>query len=320
MTPDDQDLNDELLFFEDAPSAEDKALQSHWKVLIVDDEKEIHNVTELALRKFTYQDKSIAFIHAYSGAEGRKCVAENSDTALVLLDVVMEEEDAGLQLAKYIREELQNRSIQIILRTGQPGQAPEEKVIVDYDINDYKAKTELTKQRLFTTVVASLRAYKHIASIEQSRIGLRQIVESSFSLFKVQSLENFINGVLTQMVSLLNLGENSLYCQATGFVTQVAGGDFSILAGTGIYQNKIQQNVFDVVPARVQESLKRAVSSRTNLYTDDYMVIFIRANDACENLIYLEGGSKLRDNEKELIDLFCRNVQLAFENAHLING
>jgi serine phosphatase RsbU (regulator of sigma subunit) len=167
---------DEALFFAD----EDEALvfageavsspistPAGWPVMIVDDEPEIHNITMLSLAEFTFQDKPLTFLNAYSGHEAKQLIGTHPDVALILLDVVMETDDAGLKLVKYIREELDNGRVRIILRTGQPGQAPEGRVIVDYDINDYKAKTELTTQKLFTTVVTALRAFHHLTTIEQ---------------------------------------------------------------------------------------------------------------------------------------------------------
>jgi CheY-like chemotaxis protein len=149
-----------------------------WKVMIVDDEQEIHDVTQLALMDFTFHGKPLTFISAHSGEEAKSLLKAHPDTALVFLDVVMEENDSGLQVAKYIRETLQNALIRIILRTGQPGEAPEKDVIVNYDINDYKLKVELTQRKLFVTVVAGLRGYYDLMTIEINKISLKQTLEA----------------------------------------------------------------------------------------------------------------------------------------------
>jgi diguanylate cyclase (GGDEF)-like protein len=144
-----------------------------WKILIIDDESSVHRATELALRNFTFEGKPLTFVSAYSGEEGKHLITnQHSDTAIVLLDVVMETHDAGLKVAQYIREELKNRWVRIILRTGQPGEAPEESVILDYDINDYKLKVELTRQRLITMAIAALRSYRDILTIEHQKLEL----------------------------------------------------------------------------------------------------------------------------------------------------
>lgn len=157
---------EESLAFADEETTPMVSAAAGWPVMIVDDEPEIHNITMLSLAEFTFQGKPLQFINAYSGQEARRLILAHPDTALILLDVVMETDDAGLKVVKYIREDLDNHLVRVVLRTGQPGQAPEERVIVDYDINDYKAKTELTTQKLFTTVVTALRAFHHLTTIE----------------------------------------------------------------------------------------------------------------------------------------------------------
>lgn len=140
-----------------------------WKVLIVDDEKEVHAVTRLALMELTFEGRGLDFLSAYSRQEAEQLVMEHKDLALVLLDVVMDTDDAGLKVAKFIREQAQNQHARIILRTGQPGQAPERYVVINYDINDYKAKTELTSQKLFTCVMSALRSYRDIIRVDAAR-------------------------------------------------------------------------------------------------------------------------------------------------------
>ncbi|MEG4290158.1 adenylate/guanylate cyclase domain-containing protein [Microcoleus sp. C2C3] len=170
--------DDELIFAEE-DEVEEKPIEASWKILIVDDEIEIHNITKLALKEFTFENKLIKFISAYSGKEAKEMIQAHPDIALILLDVVMETEEAGLEVVKYIRDILDNQIVRIILRTGQPGQVPEDVVIVSYDINDYKTKTELTNKKLFTTVVTALRAFRSLTQIEASKSELEKIAAAS---------------------------------------------------------------------------------------------------------------------------------------------
>ena len=149
-----------------------------WKVLIVDDDLEIHSVTKLILGTMKFDEKPLHFISAYTSDEAMEIMSEQNDIAVLLLDVVMETEDAGLQLVRKVRNELSNHSVRIVLRTGQPGHAPERKVILNYDINDYKSKTELTSQKLLTTVVAAWRTYKEIVEREQMEHALASAREN----------------------------------------------------------------------------------------------------------------------------------------------
>jgi len=149
---------------------------SVWKILIVDDEHDIHAAIKLALGGFVFENRKISFLDAYSGEEAKQILHENSDIALILLDVVMETSHAGLDFVGYIRNELKNHFIRVVLWTGQPGQAPKKDVILQYEINDYKTKTDLTDDTIFTTVLASIRSYNAIMIIESFRQDLEQKV------------------------------------------------------------------------------------------------------------------------------------------------
>jgi diguanylate cyclase len=174
------ELEDEILLIEDQEEASPEPAitptqDATWKVIIVDDEPAVHQATQLALKNFTFEGKSLSFLSAYSAEEGMHLIrTHHPDTAFILLDVVMETHDAGLKVIQYIREELHNQQVRIILRTGHPGEAPEESLILNYDINDYKLKVELTRQRLLTTVITALRSYRDIVTIECQRQELAQ--------------------------------------------------------------------------------------------------------------------------------------------------
>jgi EAL domain-containing protein (putative c-di-GMP-specific phosphodiesterase class I)/DNA-binding NarL/FixJ family response regulator len=156
--------------------------ESGWTVLLVDDDPEIHEVTRMVLADATFANRPIGLASAFSAAEAKAYLATHPDTALILLDVVMEADHAGLELVRHTREIIRNRDVQIVLRTGQPGMAPERDVIVQYDINGYFLKTELTAQKLTSIVVAGLRAYQYIKALQpghasQASSSTRSLVE-----------------------------------------------------------------------------------------------------------------------------------------------
>lgn len=148
---------------EDSASAKDLV----WRLLIIDDEPDVHRATTFALSGVKILGRTLEFLHAYSAAEALKLLSTERDIAIVLLDVVMESEDAGLALVKTIRQELKLKELRIVLRTGQPGYAPEIETIHDFDINDYKTKSELTRTKLYATVTAALRAYEQIRKLDE---------------------------------------------------------------------------------------------------------------------------------------------------------
>ncbi len=158
--------HDELAFAQEViPETANNVIP--WKIMIVDDEIEIHHITEMVLSSLKFRNKGIDFIHASSGEEALIKLQQNRDVAVILLDVVMETENAGLVVVNKLRYELNNFETRIILRTGHPGYAPENKIIIDYDINDYKEKTEMTAQKLITSVISALRSYEDIMKIKE---------------------------------------------------------------------------------------------------------------------------------------------------------
>jgi len=174
-----------------------------WNILIVDDDPGVHEVTEFALSRVTYRNRPLKFHHAFSGAQAIQIFKSIGDLALVLLDVVMESEDAGLRVVRILRQDMDERAVRIILRTGQPGIAPERQIIVDYDINDYKAKTELSSDKLFVSTIAALRAYEDLRMIEE----LKQLAFATLAheTRLEQQLLDFVPLALLHTDSLLSI-------------------------------------------------------------------------------------------------------------------
>ena len=179
---------EELVFV--AESEGGQAGEEPWPVLVVDDEPDVHAMTSLILEDVRYRDRPLGLLHAGSAAEARALLTRHRGIAVAVIDVVMEADHAGLDLIRAIRQELGNTDIRLILRTGQPGQAPQRQVILDYDINDYRSKAELSSDDLVISVIAALRSYEHIVFIERlvaertrellaSREHLRAILQSS---------------------------------------------------------------------------------------------------------------------------------------------
>ena len=194
----------------------------------------MHEGTRFALYDYNLNGQGIEIISAHSAEEGRELMRTHPNIAVILLDVVMETDDAGLQLVDYIRTELKNETVRIILRTGQPGQAPERRVIVDYDINDYKAKTELTADKLFTALTAALRGYQQLQRMLETRRGLEMIIEGASTLFDFKSMQRLAEGVLTQLATLINVECGGILVLRDSASEQEK---FSILAGSGCYRH-----------------------------------------------------------------------------------
>lgn len=302
--------------FADEPSKESKQLpQDFWKVLIVDDEPEVHAVTKLALSEFSFLGRGLKFFSAYSGAEAKDLIDQHPDAAIVLLDVVMETDDAGLKVAQYIREEANNRFPRIILRTGQPGQAPERTVIINYDINDYKSKTELTAQKLFTAVMSSLRSYRDIMSIDQSRQGLEKVITAATNLYALQSMESFVDGLVQQLSWVLGGARETLYAVAD------ASGKGDRYLVKAAYGNDAEasrgQALRSVLPRDALAEVDHVARTGGVHYGDDFALAYCRSNCQPQGaLLFLRGFSRaLTDDDKHLLELFAENVQVAHDNV-----
>jgi CheY-like chemotaxis protein len=172
----DGDKEDYIDFLEDLPSSKSKS-KGEWKILIVDDENEVHEVTRLALQDISFEGKPLCFLSAYSGEQAIEMVKIHPDIALILLDVIMENDNSGLEVVEFIRDKLKNKFVQIVIRTGQPGNAPEEVISIKYDINNYKSKTELTRQKLTNTIIQNLRGYKILKELEDEKVAAERKYE-----------------------------------------------------------------------------------------------------------------------------------------------
>jgi response regulator RpfG family c-di-GMP phosphodiesterase len=295
--------------------AEIPAVASGWKVLIVDDEPEVHQVTRLVLASFRFESRPLELISAFSAAEARERMHEHPDTAVMLLDVVMETEHAGLDVVRAVREDLANHRVRIVMRTGQPGQAPEQDIISAYDINDYKEKTELTAQRLSTTLFSALRAYRDLMTIESSKDGLERVLRASADVFSQRDASSFAACVLDQLTRLTRSGANTMLCR----VEHGAGAHYRypITMASTAHADKIGRSAEQVLPLPRMESLHRALRKRRHIFAEDHYVLHFIDSEERESLLYIGENSALGEVERKLIEVFSANVSMAFENLHL---
>ena len=292
-------------------------------VLIADDDKEVHAATNLLLRNFKFEEHPLELLHSYSGEETKQILAANDQVALIFLDVVMEESDTGLKVVNYIRQVLNNQKIRIILRTGQPGEAPEEEVIAAYDINDYRLKTELSATRLYTSVYEALRSFRDLMTIEHHRRGLEQIVNISSELFTSTSIESFYNCILTQILNYKN-EELSAICfreqgDKGGFIFLEKEVFCSIVAATGKYAHLMGAKMLSVDEVRpILEAAHKLVNNNMNEIVQieqGYLIYRVSPFDF-KTFIYVE-GTALNQNV-ELLKSFLAHYDMAL-NQYLIN-
>lgn len=296
------------------------------KIVIADDDIEVHSVTKMILRDFTFEGHGLMFIDTYSGSETIEVLKENSDVAILFLDVVMEKNHSGLEVVEFLRKTLQNDMTRIVLRTGQPGEAPEDKIIREYDINDYRLKTEMTVQRLTTTLYNALRNYRDLRKIDKHRKGLEKIIRASSNLFEHSSMDDFFNGILSQLSSFLTeetdimfIREGSGEQSGDGVITLDQSETPVIVAASGKYSGFIGKKLSEVTElSQVYNWLNSNANTLDEInYLQNGFIIKKSGKSNLSNYIFIEGDKNLYDFE--LINLFLTNYSVALDN-YILNS
>lgn len=288
-----------------------------WKVLLIDDDEQMHQVTKLALSDFEFEGRKLELISAFSGDEARALFTQHDDVALALVDVVMETEHAGLDLVRYIRGTLENSLVRLVLRTGQAGQAPEDKVIREYDIDDYKEKTELTTQKLKTLLYSMLRSYRDLCLIEQQKRGLSKVIEASACVQNTTTLQTYATSVLEQLTSLLKLDNSALYC----IVQPRPEGEESramTLAATGSFVDTYSECTFDKLPEEVASRCKKVFQSCQSENFGDAYVLYSHDEQGVDCILYVNVNRELTELDMQLLEIYMQNIGLTFENLSLM--
>lgn len=315
-----------FVFAEDDVNQEPELLLAPWHVLVVDDDAEVHSVTRLALANFRFAKRRLEIHSAYSASEAREILSSGEEFVMALVDVVMETDQAGLELVKWIREELHDQRIRLILRTGQAGNMPQRTIIENYNINDYKEKTDLTANKLFAMLYSSLRSYRDISALEHKREGLESIVRASNEIFLPQSLEAFASAVLTQLAKLAAAAHLEGNPCTDCFAATVTATGSKILAATGKYGGFLSQPVpTALAEAKIKtEDFNTGIKTTGYRFSSDYFVgvhgSHAYGSEACADdsqarlLVYCEGEVELDALGQELVEMFGGNVSIAFAN------
>ncbi|MDQ5908687.1 MAG: hypothetical protein QG599_780 [Pseudomonadota bacterium] len=304
------------------------AHQRSWLVLIVDDDRDVHETTEFALSGVLIKDRPLTFLHAYSGAEALDLLRRESTIAVILLDVVMETDDAGLRIIHAIREELGLVNTRIILRTGQPGYAPEIETISRYDINDYKTKNELVRHKLYTTLTTAIRCYDQLCQLDASRRGLAQIIAASNQFILEQGLQTFAEGVIIQIAAFAGIEPDGLVCVSAHSATPTdeltnestpVDSHPVITAATGRYRHLIQHRLEEIDDPRIIDHLSRCLQERHNLLDERSLTLFFSGHDGYDLAAFVDSSQPLREVDQHLLEVFCVNIALCADNVALVS-
>ncbi|MEL7293393.1 MAG: DUF3369 domain-containing protein [Pseudomonadota bacterium] len=306
--------------FADQKSAQDLSpsnAKQPWLVLLVDDDEQMHQITRLALSGFQFEGRELELLSAYSSEQAKPILQHNDDIALALVDVVMETEHAGLELVKYIRQQLNNSLIRLVLRTGQAGQAPEDIVIREYEIDDYKEKTELTTQKLKTLLYSMLRSYRDLCLIEKQKNGLRKVICASAQVQNTTTIQAYASSVLEQLTSLLQLEESAFYCVVQPRPEGEASRALTI-AATGDYVDCYSECTFDKLPEQVAMRCRQALETQQSMHFGDAFVLYANDEQGVDSILYVNFHRDLNDLDVQLLEIYMQNIGLTFENLTLL--
>lgn len=312
--------SDNLDFLAEENEIVQEKSKSTYKIIVSDDDAEVHTITKLVLDDIKFEGHSLEIYSAFNEAETVKLLTIHPDTAILFQDVVMDAHDTGLKIVNHLRKDLKNFMTRVILRTGQPGEAPEDRIVIDYDINDYRLKTEMTHQRMITSVYEALRSYRDIVRLEKNRVGLQKIISASSDLFKYNKIKDFYSEVLYQMMSFGD-DENAIVLQnrvnQNGFILLDDKQNDVVVVGTGRFKTIQNESI------EKNQELNDIIKICENWKEDDGMFLKLKKGFVIrylspakvQTLIYIEGESEKYDIS--LITLFLTHFALALDRMYL---
>lgn len=307
---------DDFLVFdrEDGDQSQD-APSKCWKILVVDDEEDVHASTLLAVGRSVVCGRPLEFIHCYSAAEAKHTLASVGDVAVILLDVVMESDQAGLGLIEHIRDTLGMSDPRIILRTGQPGYAPELDVITRYEINDYKTKSELTRNKLVTAITAAVRAYAQIRALSSSRSGLEAIIEASNGLIAVKDFDRFAAAATVRISAIFGVGKSGLACLRYA----ERPDEISIVATTDPLDRCIGRSIHSLEENGRRSTVEQAFEQRAHCFAARHTALYFASPRGVELVVLLNCSLALSVESRRLLDVLGANISLCIANISVLD-
>lgn len=291
--------------------------QQPWKILVVDDEAGLHDVTRLVLRRMQYAGHSVELISAFTAREAEEIIKVTPNIAVAIIDVVMENDQAGLDLVKIIRDEYSMDKVRIILRTGNPGMAPQREVIQHFEIDDYRDKTELTADRLFTAVYTALRAFNTLKIIDETSHGLEQIIRSTDFL-----LLNDLNRVTLFKALLQNIKELKVVAESPLILNDTLGIDYTlsdpaIAMATGIYSDLIGCDLTRLLDHDLQQLLDNYLSTKSLYIGDKGVLLGINLPTQRYLALWIASDGMLKPHVTYLIQILLERFNSNLLQNHL---
>ena len=287
-----------------------------WRILVVDDDESVHQVTRLVLADADIEHRKLDIVSVYSSNEAKEILVKDDTFCMAFVDVVMETDHAGLELVEWIRKDLKNQDIRLVLRTGQAGNAPEARVIKDFDINDYKEKTDFTSGKMITTVYAGIRAYRDIMTIKRSLDAFKQLIKAPHDLLKINQFRQFGSAALNHLLTLMDVDSSALYIARTKIDFDEESSNF-IIACTGKYVCQTDDFETANIDRDVKALIQRAFKEKQHITSSEYFVGYYQTSSNSSSVLYIEFEDDGEHFKAHLAELFATNVALILESlAH----
>ncbi len=281
-----------------------------WKILVVDDDISVHQMTKILMENWLFLDRPVTLLNAHSEKEAREMIASRDDIALVFMDVIMERDDSGFRLVEFLRNELHNKFTRVVLRTGQPGRLSIREVVQKYDINDYREKTQLSVDVLYTVTSSCLRAYHDLKQMELSRRLTEVFFNEYASLFPVDSLETLAGQVLRQIRSTLKLSGEIGLVQSHQIINQTELAP-EVLSWIG-EDGRNRKSGYKELPSGIRDTIEKVFTVHENHISSNGAFLLFKINPLVKNILYFQPGAGFGNLEKEALSVYLRNLQPLF--------
>lgn len=294
-------------------------VQKQWKILSVEDDAGYQASLIFALESLEVLGRGAELLCARSAFDAAQIIAQNPDISVILLDVVMEDDEAGLRLVGTIREVIGNSEVRIILLTGQPGMAPRDDVMHRYDIDDYWCKSELTNDHLLTIITSNIRTWDHLTQLTRARQGLQMVIDASHAISSKRDIASFTHTVLLEIGHILGIEKGGILC--TLLQAQCEADDATILAATEEFTNLVGHTVKSIESSELRQAFHQAATRREHCFLDGYSLFYFNSTeiDKREYLILIETRRPLLSTEVNLLQVFSENISTGFTNVALYN-
>ncbi|NQZ23011.1 MAG: DUF3369 domain-containing protein [Colwellia sp.] len=284
-----------------------------WRILVIDDDESVHQVTRLVLSDANIENRALDIVSAYSSKQAQEILSKDDSFCMAFVDVVMETDHAGLELVEWIRNDLKNQAIRLVLRTGQAGTAPEAKVIKEFDINDYKEKTDFTAGKMTTTVYASIRAYRDIMTIQRSLDAFKKLITATHDLLKINQFKKFGSAALDHLLTLMEVDSSALYIARSQLEFDETSTNL-IIACTGKYVSESDSLESSDISADVKAHIQQAFENKEHFTTGEIFVGYYETSGNSASVLYIEFEDDAEHFKAHLAELFATNVTLILDS------